>query len=271
MNNQNQSWKCPNCDTINTTRRCVVCGEEQPIKEVTIKSTVPTENEIKKRKQNKSLIIALSVSCGVLLVALIIALVFLFTGSKEETKKSEETVVSHKLDTPDDEPKKDKSEKKDEYISDAVYGLRFNLSADKQKMEKKPEFVSKENEYITFKAPKNFKSSDNSRYFAYDNTAYIEYKIENSAEKTAEQWLNETKSKIGGSVTQESANDEFFAFSSLRNGVIYYAKGINGNGKAAIFTFVYPEEYRDIYDDYIAEISEGFSLIDTSGIEVIEE
>lgn len=268
MNSVNSSWKCPNCDTLNTTRRCVVCGNEEPtVLPPELKNTI-TQSKIKK-KSNKGLIIALCSVIGVLIAAIAVILIMFLSVNEEQT----DTVTTNTHEAVDkDEEKNQETEKEDEYIVDPVYSIRFNLSVDKHEMDKKPGYLKESDAAMVYTVPKNFEDLDNGRYFAYDNTAHIRFtKSDVISSKTMNDLLLEEKSRLGGEVSLERLEENWYAISSLRNGVIYYSKAIMGKDYIISFMFVYPEEYRDIYDDYVDNIVDGFSLPDESGIEVIEE
>lgn len=268
MNSINSSWKCPNCDTLNTTRRCVVCGNEAPvIKQPELKNTITQGKNMK--KSNKGLIIALCSVIG-LLIAVIAVIIIMFLSVDEETKESTAT-NTHEVMV-ENEEQRIETEKKDEYIVDPVYSIKFNLSVDKHGMDKKPDFLQVNDGVMSYSVPKNFKDNDNGRYFAYDNTAHIRFiKSDTINGQTISDIFLEEKDRLGGEISLEVQKEDWYAISSLRNEVIYYSKAIMGKEYMISFMFVYPEEYRDIYDDYVNDIVEGFSLPDESGIEVIEE
>ena len=268
MNSVNSSWKCLNCDTLNTTKRCIVCGNERPeIQHPELKNTITQSKS--ENKSYKGLIIALCSVIGVLIVTITAILVMFLSSGERET----ETSVTNTYEiTGQKEEKHRKGEKEDKYIVDSVYSIRFNLSVDKHKMDKRPGFVKRSDAVMSYLVPKNFKDSGNGRYFTYDNTAHIRFvKSDVIGQKTMEDLLSEEKSRLGGEISLERLEEDWYAVSTLRNEVIYYSKAIMGRDYIISFMFVYPEEYRDIYDDYVDDIVDGFSLPDESGIEVIEE
>ncbi len=265
MNNEIQSWKCPNCDTLNSGKRCLVCGGE--------KSSVPeiksTMSAPKKSTADKKLIIALCSIIAVLTIGIIVLCVaWLTDGNSTETQTP---VNSHEIKLGSETVKKEDKAKEDKYISDPVYSVKFNLSVDKQKIEKNPEYEKKSNEEMTYIVPNHFRTSDNSRYFPRDNTAYIRFMKESVTDAVSVDLMASKKSQLGGNISLERAEDTRYFLSTLRNGIVYYTKGIICEDGVISFMFVYPEEYRDIYDDYVKDIADGFELPDTSGIEIIEE
>ncbi len=274
MNNEIQNWKCPNCDTLNTGRRCVICGGEKPDIQPEIKSTMSksfsNENKV---SSNKGIIIVLCSVIGVLLVGIIILCIVLFAGIIGGEAPEEQPNSSHeiKAEIDENEEEKEKAEKKDKYISDPVYSIKFNLSVDKHTMEKNPTYETKSDDYMTYAIPNGFKSSDNGRYFSKDSTAYIRYMKEDKTEIPIPEIIAQKKSFLGGNVYLENTQDNWYVLSTLRNEVIYYTKSIVDENYVISFMFVYPEEYRDIYDDYVDDIIDGFELPDRSGIEIIEE
>ncbi len=266
MNNEIQSWKCPSCDTLNTGRRCVVCGGEKPSALSEIKITMQQGGK-SAATQKRGLWIILCCIAGALIIGIIV--LFAASGNREDKQIEKEAVNSHEIE--EEAEQKEEREKEDEYVSDPVFGVKFNLSADKHLMDKNPDYEEMSNDSMVYTVPGNFEGYDNSRYFAKDNTAYIKFTKEDMTEPKPSDVLALRKSELGGKATYDEAGADWYTLAVLRNNIVYYTKGIIYEDTVISLVFAYPEEYRDIYDDYAVSIGEGFKLPDMSGIEIIEE
>lgn len=272
MNSENVNWKCPDCDTINSGRRCIVCGGERPqsTSETRIKSTM-AKAEPPKKRINKKLIIIISAVCVAVLAAVVIcALIF---GGRPKEKEEERPVNSHEIVTDKeniDEPQEEEPD--EEYLTDPVFKVDFVLSYDKQKLDKHPAYTERETEYMLCAVPNNFKDMGDGKYFAYDSTAFIEFKVNTDlGGKGVADFMANAKVKLGGNVSYEDSGEDWFALSTERNGIVYYKKFLMDMDYSIEFTFCYPREYKDIYDDYVKNLEKYLKLPENSEIEVIEE
>ncbi len=285
MNNDNQTlnWRCPNCDTINQGSRCIICGELKAKTPIPQQSETFVHNEenrnfnetdanrramtSKPKKSGKGAIIALSVIGGILLIALIVIIVVAFGGSddKKETDKKPTPAVTHEIDDEEIETKP-----KERYVTDAVFGVNFNISADSHKMDASPAYTEKEQDVMKYIYPTGFKEIGLNKYMASDGTALLYYSVsENNDRKTVEALMEECKNKFGGDYVYEANGDSWFAVSRMRNGVNYYRKCFVGE-KTAWFDIVYPDIYSDIYENYVTELERYFKA-DVGELETEDE
>ena len=137
MNKENQNWKCPNCDTLNTGRRCVICGSEMPVLKQELKNTMHKTEEVASAvktmaveevnhsdetnsskesvSSNKGIIIALCSIIGVLVVAIIIVCIVLLSNPSDEITATENN--SH---TVSEEKVKEKETEEEQCLNTAV-------------------------------------------------------------------------------------------------------------------------------------------------------
>ncbi len=255
MNRETKDWKCPDCDTINIGRRCVICGSEKPPAEETV-NIIQDEKQKKSLMEPKSKIIILS---AVILALIVSAIAFIGNIKKYDiTPKTEKT-----YELKDSQ----KEEEKTVYIEDSIYKKSFNLSVDKHGMDKHPEFSQKDNGEIVYSAPMNFKNTAGHSYQAYDETAAIKFftrRIDKS--KTISDIMAEEKRRFGNSITYETSEINWYVFLAKTNDIQYYYCEKLQDGEIVGFVFFYPSEYIDIYDDYLDELVRGLRF----PLEVIE-
>ncbi len=284
MNNQTQDWKCPICDTINTKGRCVICGSEKPKPRVEIKNTMHKSdstnanktmlNKNEKVKSSKGLIIALCSVIGVLVIGIIVICAVFLSGEDEarKTPYNSHEVAIEKQDHKDKDKKEVNAEPEDKYITEAVYNEELNVSVDKHYMVKNPSYDEIEDEDMICAVPSNFgHKGDDEVYYADDDTAYIMFvKDYKDDDETASDILKKRKDELGGQASLSRTDKTGYAVSVLRNAVIYYEKGIINDNNIISFVFVYPEKYRDIYDDYVDDLLDGFSAVEKEESEETE-
>lgn len=264
MNNFDEKWKCPNCDTFNNGRRCIVCGHKQQISNLSplgggLKSTVPEKTE----SGNKKRIIAIvSASCivGIAIVCWLIS--FLITDNETVKPKTKTEKVQNEILAEEEE--------KEEFFTDSVLNRRFNISKAVEDIQVDNTFVAVESGKILFVYPKLFECVAENVYKAYDETAYVVYGCDEWAGSLSE--LVEKRKKLYGyTMEYEEAVDSTYVISTERDGIRYYENGMIQDGKVVSFVFAYPAEYQGAYERYAEDMAEGLAFPDTSGIEVIEE
>ena len=264
MNNFDEKWKCPNCDTFNNGRRCIVCGHEQKIRNLSplgggLKSTVPEKTELGNKKR---IIAIVSASCIVVIV-IVCWLIGFFTTDDEPVK------TETKTEKVQDETLAEEEEK-EEFFTDYVLNRKFNISKAVEDIQGDNAFVAVESEKILFVYPKLFERVAENIYKAYDETAYVIYGYDEWNGSLSE--LVEKRKKLyGHTVEYEEAVDSTYVISTERDGIRYYEKGLIQDGKVVSFVFAYPAEYQGAYERYAEDMAEGIAFPDTSGIEVIEE
>lgn len=271
MNNQNLNWKCVNCDTVNIGRRCVVCGAEQSVNHEekpyskTIKSTIPEKRE---KISNKNILVLL---IGIFLIITIILLLVAhykkFSGKEENGSLPGNNPISHELVV----EKEETDDEEEIYYTDKIYEKKLNSAVDKHEMDKHPDFIEKNREKISYYVPMNFRNLGNNEYFAYDESAYLAFSYgDNSDGKTIFELMEEQKSFFSDKIKYEKVENDYYIFSAEVDGIIYHRKEKVSANKKVSLIFVYPAEYKDIYDDYLEKINEGLAFPDTSGVEIIE-
>ena len=262
MNNSGGNWKCPNCDTHNTGRRCVVCGEKKQIlylcpQQGGLKSTISEKNKINKR------IFIWTGASVVILMLVVISVASLLRNEEQPHKAKEDVTVPIKAEEIKKEPKT---------LCDFVFGKNLSLSIDLNEINVNPNFEEISNENITYVYPKNFENAGENRYMAVDKTAYICYGYDKTDDgETAESVLKKRKAVLGNNVDFEELIDGRYVISLKKDGIFYCEKGMISDERTVRFTFICPSQYKNVYDTYINVLEEGLKLPDTSGVEVIEE
>lgn len=82
----------------------------------------------------------------------------------------------------------------------------------------------------------------------------------NTADLTIQQSLSVFKSKHGGIVEYTSSGESYYAVRINVGGVCYYKYLRLKNNTFYWFEFTYPEDAKDIYEDYIQHIYESFTV-----------
>lgn len=105
-------------------------------------------------------------------------------------------------------------------------------------------------------------TSDNITYYSPDKTAVMEIiASDNASNKSVTDVMNGYIASIDGEVTYSASGETWFAVSMRKDGVAYYIKGFVDN-YIREFTFDFPSEYLDVYDDYIEHIEDNFKRTD---------
>lgn len=262
MNNTVEKWKCPNCDTHNMGRRCVVCGQKRHIIDLSphqggLKSTVLSKSEVNKH-------IFMWLGASVVLLAVVIILLVSLLQSKEQPGKVKETVTA-KTDA-------EEIKKEPKNLCDFIFGQNLSVSIDLNEINNNPKFEEIISENITYVYPKNFEKIGSGGYMAIDKTAHLRYGYDKIAEgETAESVVKKRKAVFGNSVDFEELIDGRYVISLKKDGIYYCEKGMISDEQTVRFTFICPYQYKAVYGTYINVLEEGMKLPDTSGVEVIEE
>lgn len=283
MNNMNEAWKCPVCDTLNNGQRCIVCGNLKPDnKTVEENADKLNQNAAKnleshraeaensetntadtkykpeqKEKSKKGLVIGLSVGGGILLISIITALIVAFLPAKD-TPKKETKSVSHEADEDKDKEADPKEEKIVEYLSDPFFNTEFNVSVSENDLIRYPDYKTHTVGKLTYVCPEGFSQTGENRFMSNDSTAFLTYKIsENSEKLSAKEVIDAKKKAFGGSVVFENVTENRARFKAERNGFVYYIDCCTGSETAEMI-FCYPKRYAPIYGSYLDDLTSGF-------------
>ncbi len=264
MNNTCEKWKCPNCDTYNTGGRCVVCGQKQQTINLSphqggLKSTLLSRGKSNKR----TLVLAVAI---VIVLLIIVALsTLLLQGEKEEQTSKTKEDITNKIEI-------ESLEKKPEVLSDFLFDKNLSNSIDLSEINVNPGFEEISNQNITYIFPKNFENIGTNGYMAIDKTAYLHYGYDEIGEnETPESIVKKRKAFFGNNVDFEELIGGQYVISLNKDEIFYCEKGLISDDRTVRFTFIFPSQYKVIYDSYIKILEEGLKLPDTSGVEVIEE
>ena len=251
MNREVKDWKCPDCDTINIGRRCVICGKEKPEEKVSVAAkAVP---KAKKKSTKEKIILYI---CAVVLFVVVSFLVVKAVVDLNDRNSTIEVT----------ETKETKKEEKEVFVKDSVYKNKFNISVDKVEMDKKPKYSKRTMGSATYSAPMNFENVEGDTYFAYDETAYLRFFERKVGDKKAEELMEDAKMPFGSGVNYEKAEYSKYVFRAEVDKVRYHYCEKVQDGEAIGVVFVYPKEYADIYDSYADKLIEDLKF----PIDVIE-
>ncbi|MBQ2890839.1 MAG: hypothetical protein IJE44_04250 [Clostridia bacterium] len=235
MNREAGDWKCPDCDTINIGRRCVICGKEKPEEKV-IEKTKPIPKAKAKTTKEK---IILYVCAVVLFVVVSFLAVKAIVDLNDKNNTIEVT-----------ETKGTEREEKEVFVKDSVYKNKFSISVDKVEMDKKPKYLKRTMGNATYSVPMNFENTEGDTYLAYDETAYIRFFVRKAGDKKAEELMEDAKMPFGSGVSYEKAEYSKYVFRAEVEEIRYHYCEKVQDGEAIGVVFAYPKEYADIYDSY---------------------
>ncbi len=103
---------------------------------------------------------------------------------------------------------------------------------------------------------------ESNAYYLTDGTAEMSVGAKNNYSKLSVQGaLDKYIGETGGAVTYSATGDDWYAVSVTKDGMVYYRKCFVDEYIRA-FSFKFPEEYLDIYDDYIEYIEDNFKRTD---------
>lgn len=120
--------------------------------------------------------------------------------------------------------------------------------------------------YFSCSVPESFVLSDSGsvevRYLAEDKTAYLDI----GAFKNDKKWSRDSVrdaiiGNLGGAVDYQTSGDGWFVVNIIKNGTYYYQKCMVNDESIRYFEFAYPEEYSDVYSEYVSNIDSGFREI----------
>ena len=128
------------------------------------------------------------------------------------------------------------------------------------KVHENPEF------YFSCSVPESFVVEENGsvevRYLAEDKTAYLDIgAFKNDKKWTMEAVRDAIIGHLGGVVDYQSSGEGWFAVNIIKNGTYYYQKCMVNDESIRYFEFAYPEEYSDVYSEYVSNIDSGFREI----------
>lgn len=271
MNNYDEKWKCPNCDTFNTGKRCIVCGQKKidfsntaPGK---IKSTFAEEN----KKEHKTMFYVLIGIIAVLLTATVILCVNLIKKDEvsDATPQSKREETFQKTEDKKEEQKESKDEK---FVTEYVFGKSLRLDAEPEEIDPNPGFTEKVSENITYVYPQNFQSIGGHRYMPSNQSAFLSFGYDKSeTEEDVNEPVSERKAVYKNDVFCELTDDGGYVIISEDDKVRYYEKGLVSNNRTVFFVLAYPVVYGDVYKGYIKELEKGLKLPEEGGVVVIEE
>ena len=92
MNREVKDWRCPNCDTMNIGRRCVICGTEKPEERIVV-----SEKQEEKPKKPFSVPRRMLMIYGIIIVVFLI-ITGIFLGNKGNQEEFIETIDSHEIE-----------------------------------------------------------------------------------------------------------------------------------------------------------------------------
>lgn len=106
-------------------------------------------------------------------------------------------------------------------------------------------------------------NTSNARYNLKTNDGEVTMRIcaeKNTAGLTIQQSLSVFKSKYGGIVEYSSSGESYYAVRINVGGMCHYKYLRLKNNTLYWFEFTYPEDARDVYEDYIQHIYESFTI-----------
>lgn len=96
------------------------------------------------------------------------------------------------------------------------------------------------------------------RYRAEDKTAYMDIgAFANDHSLTYEEIKSMVSKELGGAVDYEDSGEDWFIMRTISRGVVYYFK-CYADEFIRYVEFVYPAEYKDVYDVYVSDIEPTF-------------
>ena len=126
-----------------------------------------------------------------------------------------------------------------------------------------PTYITVSNDQFSYycHVPSHFvkdDASDNIVYYSPDKTAVMEIIASNNTDnKSVSDVMNDYITSVGGEVTYSASGESWFAISIRKDDIAYYIKGFVDD-YIREFTFDFPAEYLDVYDDYINHIEDNF-------------
>lgn len=238
------------------------------------KTTRQNEEGTGSRKSNTAVIVLLCILIGIAIFVAAAVAAYMFVDDQPSVLK--ESLENHGNgaittmvpSTPSPTPKVDATKKP-------------QVSAEPTK---KPSYTSQTNENVHISEPTYKVYSDSEMGFssAYpthfekysDGTSEGRYTLKNSdgsvtlricaedndAGITLEQSLSMFKSKNSGDIEYTKVGNTYYAVRINVLGICRYRYLISKNNKMYWFDFSYPEEYRDIYENYIDHIYRSFTI-----------
>ena len=99
------------------------------------------------------------------------------------------------------------------------------------------------------------------RYRAEDETAYMDIgAFANDHSLTHDEIKSMVSKELGGAVDYEDSGEDWFIMCTISRGVVYYFK-CYADELIRYVEFVYPAEYKDVYDVYVSDIEPTFVRI----------
>lgn len=294
-------WKCPKCETLNQGQTCVVCGEKEVQNqklnfcpdcgkrinnasgkcEFCNTQKAPKDISEKTTKSAKKVIFSLVFLIMCLIICLIIVLCFwLYENDQTKNINSEKQDMSisinkevTKENTGDNSVQEYESNntvdiqnddfKNNSNVEIENYELKFGVVG----LNSSPSYTRKVNEKYSYYCdiPDNFNQysyGDTESYISSDNTAIMQLiSRENDESDDVAKVMNSVISDLGGMVSYSASGEEWFAISIEKENICYYVKGFVDE-YVRKFVFYFPNEYLEVYSDYIEHIEDNFKRIE---------
>ena len=282
MDNRNKQ-RCPKCENLldDMDDFCGECG-------FNIKTDENSSIAIHSEKPSKMLLISL-ISTIVLLSAIVVCLL-ISQNEKEKLTKinsnfNQETTHINETDKENSDKAAEDFNDEDslEDVSDknytdyeveepkhSTFGKNENVysfRSGEQNLTTEPTYVTVSDSQYSYycHVPNHFvkdDTSDHITYYSPDKTAVMKIiAFNNSSNKSVADVMNNYIASIGGEVTYSASGESWFAVSIRKDNVAYYIKGFVDH-YIREFTFDFPIEYLDIYDDYISHMEDNFKRTD---------
>ena len=227
---------------------------------------VPCTN--KSEKKIKIMTFAIAFLATLLVGLAVIAIILIPKGTKrsEEETKSIQTPVAEKEpeeekeETELQEGKSEGREEKRGIYEESDFSFALGKTVETK------EFSSKTLNNTEFgyscDVPSDFvflhDTNSEIRYCAQDNTAYIDVgAFQNDDDLTAKEIKEMLSSNPGGTSDYEIDGDNWFTLRKKAGGIVHYFK-CYVDSVVRYVEFAYPQQYADVYDEYVREIEPTF-------------
>ena len=247
MNREVKDWKCPDCDTINIGRRCVICGKEKPEAKKVVKT--PAEPAGNGKSLKEKIIIYICSVIVFLAVSFLVVKVIVDHNAEERTIK---------VTVKDDKPKK---EEKPDTIRDDIYKNTFSIEVSIDDIEEEPKLLEIASDTMEYVVPESFEQTPNYDWLAGDETAYMKIMERKVGEnKTVSSLMEDAQIRFNDNIIYEEEDERGYIFCAETEDVKYYYCEKLQSGQVIGFVFAFPKIYEDVYDEYADILAENLTF-----------